>query len=512
MKNNLLFEKAVEAGTITPAIVDYLGRGMNVLASTPGEGLLLKIFDWDKSGYKPVEADGKSFEIPEITSILPAPSSYTRQSSQTSISSISDKLTASMGISLKGYGCYSGGIKSNFEMSNTRDSQGYYAYYENNLMFGDIILDNESAQYFTDEFQNDLDALPETYDGSNFAPFGNFFDKWGLYFVSKCSLGGAVNAYNAVSIQSQTSLQSASVDLSAQYKGLFYQGSFDASVTGTSSWQVFSSDSETQLQVFGGSLKTQQALLGLDLLSPGPASVQAGESWADTIASNPYPLDIQSRPIYELAGDKKDAINQASKDYLTSIQFNTSEHLVNPYHDTYGGRSTVLVNNKLVIPTDTANPGFQVVVLQRQAPVQIVSNEFYSYDLNNWQNTYETMYKEMAQNLEPYDESYIVVLCSVNLYTAVYPTPAFAHYLTDVLGVSADILATWEKDSTAAYEDTSQLFYVAGIPNLGPGTASVLSQYMGRSEIVSQHVIATTGATITLKGDGSGQILSFQEI
>ena len=516
MKSNKQFQQAIEAGTVPNAIMDTLGRGMNVLASTPFEGLLLSIFDWEKSGFRTVEADGKDFVIPKITSILPESSSVVRQGSKSSINKISDKLAASIGISLKGFGAFSGGLTATYEQSNTQSSQAYYAYVEENLLFGEAILDDENAIYFSDDFINDLANLPDTYDGTNFTPFGNFFEKWGLYFVSSFSLGGALNAFNAVFINQSTSLSSASVDLNAQYNGLFRSGEFAASVTGSASWETYSTQSETQLQILGGTLKTQQALLSLNLLEPSNESVQAAQNWADSISQNPYPLEFFTKPISQLGGSKREALDAAAKDFLTSVQFKTAEY--NPTYPPWGnysGRSNIFINDALAPSPNTTDPGFQVVVLQRNAPVTILSNKFYSYDKSNWQKTYEAMYEQMLADLQPLTEDNIVVLCSADLFVGAFPTPDFANYLTLVLGVPDQDLITWRNWATGSGSDDEgvQLFYVAGVPNLGPNSASTLSQWMNpyhRDGI--NDVVAMTGATITLKGNGGASILSFQGI
>jgi hypothetical protein len=510
-----MYIKAAEVGSIAPAVMDYLGKTVDVFAATPFQGLGLSVFDLSKSGMKTVTADNYTFEIPRMTDLLPHSRQVPSYGSETSVERVANKLAASIGVEGKA-GFFSAGLKAKYEESNTSQSYTYYAYVKNSIAFADIDLNNLNPEYFSDDFANDLGSLPAECTSETYPQFARFFHKWGLYFLKRCSLGGELNAFNAVNAYKSTSLQSAELDLKAQYEGMFYSGKFSADVTDTQSWKTFSQYSQTTLYIQGGSLESQTRIMGLNMLEPGNNSVDAFANWTNTIPITPTPAEMYFDPIWDLQSDatKRNALREAARQYITTINFNTYVHYAgSPAGEVWEDRVAVSVNNVYIPPSSTDAPGFQVMVLDRLNPdAGPVSNKLYTYDADNWQNTYEQMYQAMYNYVKSLDANHIVIFSSQHLYGGAFPTRDMADYFADVMGVSKE-LNTWANSEARKSSNgkITVLFYVVGVPNLGYNKGSGF--YGNLFEEYGSFTTAnfSSGASVVLEEDHSARIISFQQ-
>ena len=514
---NQMYIEAAAADSITPAVMDYLGKAVNVFAPTPFEGLGLSVFDLAKSGMKTVTADNYQFEIPKMTDLLPHTRNVPSFGSETSLESVTNKLAVSVGVEA-GAGFFSAGVKGYYERSNSRNAYTYYAYVKNSISFADIDLNNLNPEYFSDDFAADLGMLPGECTSGTYPQFAHFFEKWGLYFLRRCSLGGELDAFNAVSISNSTTLQSAAVDIDAQYNGVFYQGGFSSSVTDKQSWQTFSSSSRTNLYIQGGSLQTQSRIMGLNMLQPGSQSVEAFADWENSLPITPTPVDMYLAPIWNLQGDaaRRNAIRQAAAQYVTTVTINTYVNYPGPGYSSgeqWDDNAAVYVNNVYTPPVSSVEGGFQVVVLDRLNPgAGPVSNKFYSYNPDNWQSTYEEMYQNMYNDVKEYDSNHILVFCSRQLFGGAFPTRDMANYFGDVLGVAQELNA-WANSSGRKSSNgrVTVLFYVVGVPNLGYNKGSGFYGDLWEQNTIFRTARFLSGASVVLQEDNSAKIVSFQQ-
>lgn len=502
-----LLRSAIEQGTIAPAIVNYLGTGVNVFAPTPIEGLGLSIFDFSKADTKVVGIDGLEVEIPTIVNLFPNPHFKKTSGSKTSMEAVSNELATSVGVKA-GAGLFSGGIKGNFKASRKDATYGYYTYLYESIGYAEMRLSTYDPQYFSDDFAADLDALPATYSQESYPQFASFFEKWGLYFLDHSRLGGELDATNAVITSSNTSTYSAETDINAQYQGLFYSGSFDASVTGTQSWASFSEFSETQFYIEGGTPATQGAIAGINPLEPSQQTVDDHTAWLESLAKAPAPVHMQFQPIASLAGNKAQAMNEAAYVYITSVQFATELKVSSEYAGIWNGETSIHVNGVYIEPQESNQTGFQVVVLDRNNPATIVNNRFFSYDLDNWENTYEAMYNEMYSFLQPITDDNIVVFSSIGVILGAFPTPNMQNYFTNILGCGK-ALQMWANDKATILSGggvVTNLYYGVGVPNngLGAGAAYYFDMYY---EFKNYKVYRNlNGASLVLKSSGKTTI------
>lgn len=503
-----LLQKAAQQKTLAPAIIDYLGTAVDVFAPTPAEGLGLSIFDFSKAETKTVEIAGIELDIPSIVNLLPNTKISQQAGAKTSVISVANEISASVGVEGRA-GMFSAGIKASYSQSNTDSSEAYYAYMYESVSFAEMLLNTQDSKYFSDDFAKDLNALPSTLDKKGMQAYSQFFHKWGLYYLSHCGLGGELDTLNAVSKNNSTSTTTAQVDLSAQYQGLFYSGKFEASVTGSQSWQSFSSFSQTQFYITGGSPGAQGKILSLDPMKPSQTSVDAHVEWLNSLAMTPSPTQMYMRPISELAGAKQSVMNEAASRYVTSVEFSTNL-TYNGYTsqgggsgEEWSGQAAVYVNGSYVPPANVKNPGFQVTILDRLNASNIVANEFFGYDQSNWQNSYEQMYHEMLSFLQRYGNDNIVILASDEVYGGAYPTTEMQNYLNKILGVGAT-LEKWANNQggrKSAHGEVTVLFYVVGVPNnglnSGYGFYQGLFEYYGNSKTYSN----INGASLLLNSD-----------
>lgn len=507
-----LLKIAVEQGTITPAIVDYLGTSVDVFAKNPIAGLGLKVFDFSKAGVKPVSIDGVEIDIPEIVDLLPNSKINQTAGSKTSMDVVSNELAASMGV--KGdAGLFSAGVKASFRTSNKSAAYAFYSYVYESISYAEMKLNSIDSKYFTDDFASDLNALPESFSQDNYPQFATFFEKWGLYYLFHSGLGGELDTTNAVATSDSTTTATAQVDLSAQYKGLYYAGSFDASVTASASWSVFSSESVTQAYIQGGSLEAQGKVLAINPLEPSDNTVNAHTDWLKSLSENPAPTQMYFKPISGLAGSKKAAMDEAAHFYISSIQFASDLQFVKNTGSgggTWNGGTAVYVNGVYERATSLENPGYQVLVLDRNQPSKVIDNRFFSFQRDNWENTYEQMYHDMYQFLEPIGNDCIVVFNSFQMLGGAFPTPDMQNYFTNVIG-TGKALQQWADNSTVQQTgngETVVVFDGTGIPNngLGSGAGYFLGLFTPFYTVTTYRIL--NGATLVLGSNGKTEIMS----
>lgn len=507
-----LAEASFKKETLVSAMVDYLGSTVDVFADNPQQGIGLSIFDYSKIPTREVIFNGEEVRLPVNVKLLPLPTFDVSSGSSTSMDSTSNAISASLGVKA-GYGFFSAGAKAKFSASSNSASQFYYTYVYESIALGSLELLSWDPAYFSDDFKADLDALPANFSKDDYPQLARFLEKWGMYFVMACGLGGELDAFNSVAVNSSTTEISAQADLTAQYKGLLYSGEFDASITGSSSWSTFSKLSETQFHVEGGSAATQGKIVAMNPMEPSPKTVEANVEWLESLAEAPSPNQMRLKPISQLAGDKAMALEKAAETYVTAVEFNTSLNYHapadTPWYGTWVGRGTVYVNGHFQQSPNVVDPGFQVVIVDRYDPSRIVANEFFSYDDADWQLSYPTMYEEMMEFLNGFGNEHIVVLCSQEIRGGAFPTEAMQNYLVNVLGV-ADGVETWARSSGRQSNNglSRTLFYAVGVPDSGFNSGAWFSKGFHESYNSYRSYRNQNGASIRLDSNLKSAIQS----
>lgn len=466
---------ALASDAARAAIVEYLGHGFDLFESSTFKSILpTAIFDYSKCGTKKVTSGGVTYDIPSIVDFMPASSVDHQSGCHQTLVGIEETLAASVGIQ-GSYGLFNAGLKASFEKSSEYTADRLYAYRFTQVGLGTFTLDSQASEYFGDEFKSAIDTLPSTFTAANFPAFREFFNRFGVRYLTSFAAGGQLQMFNAVATTQSTSTQSGQADLNAQYEGLFVKGSFEASVTGSQSWKDFSKYSETVIKAQGGSMDSIAALTGVDPLSPSADTVSAYTGWVSSVATAAVPVQMGFSRISQLCGDKAAAVDQAAQAYAAGIYFRTVYQYIQtpptdfPNHAIYG---TVSINGTMVTPSNPpADPstayGFQAIVFAKDDPGTILHNKFYSYTPANWQTSYPDMYTAMYTDLSGANlqsENNIVILRSSNLLTRCYPSGDFYTYLLETLGISQDAFFNWRNLVMNSYPNELMDAYVVGQP------------------------------------------------
>jgi hypothetical protein len=484
----------MEPRDVTSAIADYLGHGFNIYEANNSSSIMPSaIFNFQGKNCpsRTITYGGVDYTIPEIVDFLPDMRVSNESGATSQMSSLEEKFAASLDVS-GSYGVFSAQLKTSYEESNTHTSESYYGYHFTTIGLGTFTLRRQEAQYFTDGFTADLAALPTTYSKDTFTEFQSFFNKYGIYFLSKFRAGGQLQMTNAVERTDSTSESTASADLSAQYDGLFVSGSFSASVTKSQAWEEFSKSSKTNLQGYGGSTKAISDLVAIDPMNPSEASLAAYQEWADSIGTAAVPTNYTLTPISQVCGDKESAVAAAMKAYACQINITTNFDKDygsgTPKYKLYGKLS--INGKKATLPSSAKSPsdeaGIQVVIIDRKEPDTFIVNNFFTYDPDRWQETYPVMYEGLYETLKDYTEpKYLVILRSSNLQKGCFPLGKFYDYITETLNVDPTDLLAWKNSIYTTFAPGPTEFYLVspcGVVTTDPDDTAVLAYaYWGNS-------------------------------
>ena len=185
------------------------------------------------------------------------------------------------------------------------------------LRFAKVTMEHLESSHLNPVFQNDIAALPDSYDDTNLMSckkFADFFDKWGTHYVKEVWLGGSIRVSCTVSSTGETELdQSEQSELmssiAAKYLNLGTRaGESSPSPKNDPFSKVYK---ESSLQITGGAIPT---VTRLEDLTPTILS-----DWVESIYKNPAELEhsVKLAGYYACsAGKSKSGLRDATAKYL----------------------------------------------------------------------------------------------------------------------------------------------------------------------------------------------------
>jgi len=455
------------------AIIEYLGHGFD---EGPGDAFVhvkpRQIFNFDVKN-KTVELGGVPIQVPEFVDVLPNPGIELKYGCEESVALVTESLAASTGMSAS-YGCFHASLKANYAKSTSNSQDSLYAYLFASFQLADFCINSNDPAYLSKGFLDDLAALPDSVSEKTIEKFIQFFDDYGIYYVDQITAGGRLHIYNAVSRYGASTTENASVDIRAQYDGLFTSGSFNTSVATTESWKNFSQKSETIIDAKGGSAKAQGALIEIDPKAPGKdTSVAIFDNWAGSLVQDSAVSKTRVSPISNLCGAKRTVVAAAAAAYMSSIKFRT---ITEPSYDwMFDFHGNIYLNGAEVIITEPTNHGgYHVVVYDRADQSSLLLNKFYPLDPAQWQTDYPAMYDRMADDLNQpklKDSRNTVIIRSSNLPIGCVPTENFRNYLLGSLDLPQKAIDDWKEHlNYTSFTKSKMPFYVVGRPNNSSGS------------------------------------------
>jgi hypothetical protein len=208
---------------------------------------------------------------------------------------------------------------------------------------------------------------------------------------------------------------------------------------------------------------------------PNAESVSVYNQWLDTVDTNPAITDFKLKGIWELCGDKREAVEQAFHQYGRAMR----PQMIIRTSSEPGVVPVITLGGDIRPSEEPEYPqGYQLVVLDRTnpSPTGVRLNKYYSFDVAPTPPFYyvraQNMYNQMLSNIQEgnfNNGNYFLVLASFGLSRNATPPSNFYGFLRAAGGGSQ--LQSWV--DTADPGSTYGIWAVyafTGVPNLGPST------------------------------------------
>ena len=288
------------------SLANYVGQGFNVYGAydmTSTTGLL---FDFPEDTGHDFSFQGKTFRIPITVLGAESVNTYFQHVSGSTRESYQDSLATSANVQV-GIGAFSGDLKASFSSEFQTASEFAFDRYTSYSKLGTLELRVDPSN-ITASLASAIDKLPATSNPGNLQVFADFFQRFGVYFIWRVVFGGSLQLYTAVNKASGLSTQDISVEAEASYGALFKAG---MKVATSSRRETFNKNAFTSVNAIGGDLKLAAQLGLADPNAPSADSVKLFVDWVGTVAASPAPVDFSLKGIWELCGDKRQAVETA---------------------------------------------------------------------------------------------------------------------------------------------------------------------------------------------------------
>jgi hypothetical protein len=450
---------------------NMLGQGFNIYGPYSDQSLLLPLFNFAATPTQTFRFQGQDYEIPSIVQGIENSRTISNEGSYASREGFQSAIAIFANVDAS-YGAFSGQLEAAYSNEYTSAAEYSYAFKNTYVQMGQLQL-NPDPKYLNPAFVAAVAKLPSTATPKNLGAFSDFFGQFGVYYTESVSLGASFEYYAAVNKASSEGTQTIWAMLQAQYDGAYLTGSVDTSVTSTQNWQNYSQNAYLTLITNGGDPQAAAVLQNLDPKNPSTATVAAYQTWLGTIGAHPAATNFKLAGIWNLCGDKRDAVHDAWALYgaqmhpRLSIE-TASGMLFNP--------PTVILGRQIKPATPPATTaGWQITILDRKNVLDdsgIKFNRYYTVDPDNWDSQYEQMYADMTRDIQAsgfFDNDHLLIAVSWGLDQDCVPTSDFYGLLRACGG--GKNLVYWENNfSPGSDSDVWAVYALVGIIHEGPDT------------------------------------------
>jgi len=449
---------------------NLVGQGFDIFGAYNVGSLISPIFDYSRVSRNEFTFLNKTYSLPSIVNGYVQTSSRYVGGTYISREGFQNKIAAHAKVQA-GYGAFSGQMEASFSMEKAISSEFYYAFrnFYTQLGYLEILPQTEAL---SPAFVQSVQQLPDIFNKESLPLFADFFEQWGIYYVRRVTLGAAFEFYEAVSTATSSTTVDVGVMLEAHYRGLFATGKVSSSITDKAEWKSYLENSEISLKTTGGDPTLAARLTGIDAKAPSQSTVDAYFGWLESVAAEPAAVEFQLSGIWELGGEKRQAIQDAWREYGLRLHPKLSIETTSPAISA----PTVLLGRQLKPQHDAKTLfGYQVLLLDRRTllePEGVVFNRYYTMTPATWPAEFADVYNQMANDVRASgyaSEGYVLVLASFGIQYNCSPTPDFYGLLRSAGGGSA--LQQWFNGADPGSNNADALNYLfAGIFNQGPGT------------------------------------------
>lgn len=473
---------------------NYMGYSVDIFGKFQVEDIIKwPLFDPGKSGLKTVELLGKKVAIPKYVNLTIIPNTSVLKGTSTTREEFQDSLSVNAKVKAS-IGSFSAQSEVAYSKSIAESSEYFFSFY---LLSAGLAVINllPDLDCLEDYFIKRVNELPDKYTQKNRTKFIDFFEDYGIYFVSKLYLGGTLQYYASVLKSSTLSTEDISVMVSAEYNALFVSGQVSTEVETKDEWSKYKESKNVNIICRGGDPTLVSKISTVEPNSPGDDTVNLFSDWTESLKENPSISRFELEPIWNLCGDKKDGLKAAFDDF---------EKIFRPriFLQSTGGvyaQSMVIIVDEQIIPDKApeGNAGFQVIAIDRQdiSKSGIKMNQYFSTQISEDRSGWNEKIKELFDSIELAinendlrNPKHILLFNSFGLPRTAIPTPGI-HTLWRSCG-AGDGLANWDfvRGSGSTWKGAYSLI---GIPGLGPNTGVDYYTYQdGKGSAADSEVVA----------------------
>ncbi|AEI42788.1 hypothetical protein PM3016_3694 [Paenibacillus mucilaginosus 3016] len=474
-----------------------LAQGMNIYGTRDTSSFIKLLVTPSKAPNKTVTFLGKDYQIPSYVNLLENTETYYDAGAYNSREEVQNSLGAHVGISGK-YGAFSGEMEADYSQAYHKNSQFDYAYRNFYTQVATLQYQYD-PQYLSSEFLSRLSDLPYESDTDNLDIFSEFFNDFGVFFTSKVVLGGTLQFYISVDKQSQTSTNEISAMVKAQYEALFSSGSLDANIKISDAWKRYSTNSNSTLKATGGDPEKISRIVMIDTFEPSKETVEAFHEWVSSIASDPAIIDFSLEGIWQICGDKRQAVQSAWEKYSDIMHprmtIRTSSQVIEYPIEIEPVTPSIYIGSQSFKPNDTpASPaGFQVLILSGSNISEVIFNKYYAIPpVQYWYLPSLEVWDDFVKDVQGKHDSSnnILILVTFGLDLGMTPSSDAIDVLRSAGAGSG--LVKWVKGCsppsqapTPSWVSYPAMYSLTGIFGNGPDTGVEYLKYSGWDGVYS---------------------------
>lgn len=384
-----------------------VGQGYDVFGQLSLDSLIRPLFAYSQAGTQVFTFLGKEYLVPDFIVPVESTSTYFQTGTFESREGFQNQVAAHAGVEI-GYGAFSGEMQASFSSEFQRNAEYAYTYRDFYSQLATLTL-GDGLAYRSGDFQQRLADLPDVVTPKTLPDFNSFFNDFGAYLTRRVTLGASMQF--SVAVAKSSNLLNVQIDamMQAQYDALFYSGRLDASIAASVEWKSYAASCNTTIRAQGGNPALVAALVSIDPLNPSPETVDRFQAWVASAAEDPAVVDFALEGIWQLAGDKREVLQQAWEIYGRTMHprltiKNASERISYPV--TAEPKPPIITSAELIQPAAApASPcGWQVIVFDgTRVPDNQTAllDKFYTVDPSqkNWFQSWVDMCGQIADDL-----------------------------------------------------------------------------------------------------------------
>jgi hypothetical protein len=474
-----------------------VGQGFDIYGVFGIDSLIHPLFDYSKAGTQVFTFLGKDYLVPSIITPVESTSSYYTGDTYESREDFQNSFALHAGVEAS-YGAFSGEMKADFASEYTESAEYAYAY--TNFYSQLAYLELNHTEYLTNDFQQRVNDLPTIANEDTLPAFELFFNDFGIYYTSKIVIGGVLEFFVSLSKSSNMSKAQFSAAFNAQYKGVFTNGSIDASVTGSQEWKTYRQNSRVSIRANGGTPEAVAALTGIDPFAPSQDTVNKFQTWVHSVSTDPAIVDFSLRGIWELCGDKREAVRSAWQLFAQKMHPRVVIETSSEVRDiSWSGtpQPPIITIGNLVRPSQPPQSpcGFQVVILDGTDitnPDAVLFNQYFTVPTGTpWYAIYGNMYQDIYNSIVSSghtSKGNVLIISSFGIDNNMPPTNQI-YSLLQTVG-AGERLRYWESHNDAgsmvgnptAWVSYPANYILVGIFGAGPDTGVEAYNVAGYSD------------------------------